>query len=1116
MKNALFFFCLTVSLTLLGQDQTNIQPIAASPRPVAAAPSIGGHFEMINGVVTNTATPLAKLNAPTLQKRIQPTSTGASADFGLHKVSFASNANEPGVITLTLPGGVRLRSQALFLAYYDPNSGQSYLLGQAQDAQGSIVSANEVIYSNAFSNIRADLRYRYTANSLEQDLILLAKLPPPESVGFNGKTVRLALWSEFFDPISPASSSQTINLRASNSTDSPSLANDQTLDFGGTMRIVTGKSFGLDDSENEPAKLSVAKTWTTISGRSFLVEMIDYAAAKPRLDLLPAVAHRQQAKGRQLPKDELIRVVDRRPPSPAGQGPMRLAGVHSGSTQGFVLDYIIVTACPLPPNIISWWPAGGNAQDAISNNNGTLNGGATFDFGKVGQSFSFGGVADNVVVADAPSLNPTNAISLEAWVYIAGLQGQDRDLISKDGQISGRQISGRQYTLMASSLNKFRAYIGTGSGTYYLDGTTSLQTNTWYHVAETYDSGTSNLCLYVNGILETNGMVSGTIITSTQPVRIGGGAPTGVSPQYYFQGRVDEASLYSRALSSNEVAAIFSAGAAGKQNPNCVTVSTNAIGWWPGDGYTNDIAWTNNGTFTTLPAYDSGMMGQAFSFDGVSNFVSVADVPHLNPPYALTVEAWVYCTGNDFNHRDIISKDGETYDRQFILTMSDIDAFRAHVGLNSYGLTYFDGATTVNLFTWYHVAMTYDGNDLILYVNGIEDGRVTAPDTIISTTQPVRIGGGAPPGTLQCFFQGLIDEATMYDRALSAAEISAIYLAGSAGKCKVDSDGDGLTNLQEYHLGTDPNKADTDGDGISDYNEIFVNHTDPLNPDSDYDGRSDGQELLDGTDPLNANSVTNTLLAYWQFPTNTWVGQQGQLPMVATNLQLVSSWSNNAVLVDSTNVANLKYQAVETNGSANINCRIGSVKFWFKPDWNSSSTNGGIGPQSEARLIELGTKNTADGWWALLVSTNGNLISFVTQTNGLGVTNLAAAIAWRSNEWHQVAVTYCPTNTSLYLDGLPVVTNGVSLAYYPNFSVRSATGINLGSDKDGNNQARGRFDELMTFNYALSATEILNDYGSKDIDGDGIINFQDADPNNPDVGILHIFIENPRDGSTIQ
>src|ERR1019366_10225932 len=63
--------------------------------------------------------------------------------------------------------------------------------------------------------------------------------------------------------------------------------------------------------------------------------------------------------------------------------------------------------------------------------------------------------------------------------------------------------------------------------------------------------------------------------------------------------------------------------------------------------------------------------------------------------------------------------------------------------------------------------------------------------------------------------------------------------------------------------------------------------------------------------------------------------------------------SNNAVQVDSNDPAYLVYRTVETNGERNIIVQNGSIRFWFKSDWNSSTTNSGTGPGNEGRLIEL-------------------------------------------------------------------------------------------------------------------------------------------------------------------
>jgi hypothetical protein len=89
---------------------------------------------------------------------------------------------------------------------------------------------------------------------------------------------------------------------------------------------------------------------------------------------------------------------------------------------------------------------------------------------------------------------------------------------------------------------------------------------------------------------------------------------------------------------------------------------------------------------------------------------------------------------------------------------------------------------------------------------------------------------------------------------------------------------------------------------------------------------------------------------------------------------------------------------------------------------------------------------------------NGTSLSFVTRSNAI---NLMVAINWSSNEWHQVTLTHDPTNSSIYVDGVPLATNGLGAFYFPDPSARSEE-FTIGSTKAGVNQARGRFDELAT------------------------------------------------------
>lgn len=263
--------------------------------------------------------------------------------------------------------------------------------------------------------------------------------------------------------------------------------------------------------------------------------------------------------------------------------------------------------------------------------------------------------------------------------------------------------------------------------------------------------------------------------------------------------------------------------------------------------------------------------------------------------------------------------------------------------------------------------------------------------------------------------------------------------------------------------------VDADGDGLLDWYESQIG-TNPYDPDTDYDGRSDYEELRESTSPVNSNSFTTNRLGYFRFDTSNWMGERGQLPTYAS-AQSAPSWSTNAVNLPY-NGSVLQYRDVELDGRANINCRNGSIRFWFKPNW-SSVPLGGTGPQTYGRLLEVG--EAIGDWWELGLNPSGTMLSLNVRSNTYAVTPLAVPIQWTANQWHQIAVTYRSNLTSLYIDGA-CVTNGSGLAFWPTLQARSL-GISMGNDHDTLTQAaKGCFEELETFNYLLSSAEINANY----------------------------------------
>jgi hypothetical protein len=226
-----------------------------------------------------------------------------------------------------------------------------------------------------------------------------------------------------------------------------------------------------------------------------------------------------------------------------------------------------------------------------------------------------------------------------------------------------------------------------------------------------------------------------------------------------------------------------------------------------------------------------------------------------------------------------------------------------------------------------------------------------------------------------------------------------------------------------------------------------------------------------------------TRLAGFSFDSTTLLGERGQTPLVSAGLLIQPSWYGSALIVNNpTGDAQLTYRVVEdSDGSRNIDLANGSVAFWFKPHWTSASL-GGTGPGNTARLIDVGDAGTNSvAWWGLHVDSTGNTLSFGTKGDGVTTTNVSASIAWQSNAWHEIVLTYSPTNSALYIDGLAVAT-GSGVMHYPT-AEESIAGLTIGSgkwrlwDEDhwtwmNGNQARGTFEQLDTFNEPMQSATV--------------------------------------------
>ena len=231
--------------------------------------------------------------------------------------------------------------------------------------------------------------------------------------------------------------------------------------------------------------------------------------------------------------------------------------------------------------------------------------------------------------------------------------------------------------------------------------------------------------------------------------------------------------------------------------PPCTPPPVGLVAWWSAEGNATDELGDNNGNVSGTLAYGPGKVGSAFEFDGTTTAIVAPASPSLTVQSA-TIEAWIFPT--DLNNPRPIVEYGDSF--------GGISPLHLWYNWNGGGLSpgclyalirspggtpYIQLSSAVGLIPsnqWTHVALAFDysAHSAVLYVNGFAVASQTSAVAVTpSMNVPVNIGY-RPVGSGDLWggrrHLGGLDEVSIYNRALSAAEISAVYQSGASGKCK--------------------------------------------------------------------------------------------------------------------------------------------------------------------------------------------------------------------------------------------------------------------------------------------------------------------------------------------
>ncbi|MDQ0764014.1 LamG-like jellyroll fold domain-containing protein [Streptomyces canus] len=416
--------------------------------------------------------------------------------------------------------------------------------------------------------------------------------------------------------------------------------------------------------------------------------------------------------------------------------------------------------------------------------------------GKKGTAVGFDGV-DDYLVSDIPTVDTSVSFSVSAWVKLDKLPDTAAVIAAQPGNNApGFELyysktydrwAFNQYTADTASATPVRAMQAAAGG---------VKAGEWVHLVGVYGLGAQQLSLYVNGTLAGTAAYS-TPWDARRGLQIGAGSYSG-SPASFFPGTIDDVRMYEKPLSSTEVSNLYSSGNIGNGRParavfpldeQATDTDGNATTQLTGRADVNPAVLSGGAKLG-----QAGRAGTALSLDGVDDYAVTAG-PHLNNQQSFSVAAWAKLSKTKPTHGAVIAaQEGSvmpgfelyysaTYGWSFNQYSSDTTSgtpLRAAQG---------DPALAPG-GEWTYVVGSYDAvsDDLRLYVQGkwVATTKVTAP---FYAGGPVMIGASRFSGTPSSFFPGQISDVQLYDRALSAPEIAAMFdsTATVEGRWKLDA-----------------------------------------------------------------------------------------------------------------------------------------------------------------------------------------------------------------------------------------------------------------------------------------------------------------------------------------
>jgi hypothetical protein len=341
----------------------------------------------------------------------------------------------------------------------------------------------------------------------------------------------------------------------------------------------------------------------------------------------------------------------------------------------------------------------------------------------------------------------------------------------------------------------------------------------WNHAVVQWNSSNTKWDIYVNGVAHTT-YTFGTNEQGKFALKFGN------RTSFYYEGKLDQIRVFQKVLTSSQVSTLYAETVDTVESLDPLNVDTtdtlqvlgdsSCVATYRFENDETDLSGNYDGTGTAIQ-YAAGRYGQAASFNGSSSYIS--GLPTLTNPSgsSFSVSLWVNTNSTDKNIFGGVVDEPAEYDSIFrIRVNSSGQAFTDYRPSQEAVISTVEinGSTSISDGNWHHIVSIVTDSQIKLYVDGSEASN--SPKSITGTTNVTNavIGALNNRGTIQDYLNGSIDQVRVFNKAISAAEVTTLYnenplvasyrFEGNANDDMRTYDGTATNVTYEYGLGFTP------------------------------------------------------------------------------------------------------------------------------------------------------------------------------------------------------------------------------------------------------------------------------------------------------------------------